>query len=190
MRRRIMHAEESPEGTLRDLRDSKLHKRTWIRSLQRVRHRDIRFGQISRIVEPGWRALLPLRWCGRQRPRQGQCGVTNDRVGGSRVSRPLVQRIPLFAPMARYGCLSRSRCDTGTAASRWQDTRVPPFIPTRPSGRNIWTTQARHGSPTISQGHEMSLKNYGGFVYPCNVVLYVCRRSFGILLASRNKLSS
>jgi len=80
------------------------------RSLQCVRHRDGRSDKSRALSSP---AGVLCYHCGDAVDSdrgKDNAGVTNDRVGGSRVSGLLVQRILLLSSQrARYGYLSRSR---------------------------------------------------------------------------------
>jgi len=60
--------------------------------------------RLARIVQS---PATPGRRPQQQQRQQRQYGVTNDRVGGSRVSRPLIPRVPLLSPQGRAGCPSR-----------------------------------------------------------------------------------
>lgn len=122
--------------------------------------------QIWRIVDPGWRVLYTRQRVQRGRSQQQQrqrwqCGVTNDRVGGSRVFRPLIPAGPLYivalrarrSPSRSAATLRLHPAGT-TRASRHSSCR-PLF---RSSAGNIWTSPG-HGLAIATT----SQRRHGGY---------------------------
>lgn len=157
------------------------------RSLQRVRHRDSRSDKSRALSSP---AGVLCYHCGDAVDSdrgKDNAGVTNDRVGGSRVSRPLVQRILLLSPRrALYGCLSRSRETPRPAGMTRASHSVPLVLIPEIFGQLERETRFRR----FRKGRDEfeKLRWFCISLYLSCFVCYCC--SFYVFLSSKNKLSS
>lgn len=153
------------------------------RSLQRVRHRDGRSDKSRALSSP---AGVLCYHCGDAVDSdrgKDNAGVTNDRVGGSRVPRPLVRAgiLLLSSRRALYGCLSRSR--------ERLLRRVPLAWHARPIQSRSFLYQKYLDSSSgtrfrrFRKGREMNLKNCCGLRYIIVLVL-LCMLLFYVLLSS------